>query len=171
MFFTYIHLSLASLFVLFTHKYLSSVNLSFFLHDVSIFWLEHLYILHKLQRPAWKVRVLWCKTGIYSLNLSEKVCLMCEDSFSMPLLCNLKYKASILSIIARKAPASSWSPSELFLCLKIDPQCFGPFGKFQDTEEILCTDYLSVSYDYDKTVYKQSVCTCCFKNALWCFFH
>ena len=45
---------------------------------------------------------------------------------------------SILSIIAWKAPASSWSTSELAVLLKIDPQCFGQFAKFQDTKGILC---------------------------------
>ena len=40
--FTHIHLFLASLPVLFKHKSLSFVNLSLFLHYISIFWLEHL---------------------------------------------------------------------------------------------------------------------------------
>ena len=44
--------------------------------------------------------------------------------------------ASILSIIVWKALVSNWSPSELAIFLKIDPRCFGPFGKFQDTKEI-----------------------------------
>ena len=128
---TYIQHSLASL-------PLSFINLSLFLHHVSIFWLEHLYILPKLQRSTVKVHVLRCKTGIYSWNLSEKVSLMYDDSFPIPLLCNLKYISFyfILCIIAWKAPVSAWSPSELIMFLKIDPQCFGPFGKFQDTKEI-----------------------------------
>ena len=54
----YIHLSLASFFVVFKHKSLSFVNLSLFLHDVPIFWLEHLYISPKHPRPALKVHIL-----------------------------------------------------------------------------------------------------------------
>ena len=45
----------------------------------------------KLSRPALKMHVLWCKTSIYSWNFSEEVSLMYEDSFSISLLCNLKY--------------------------------------------------------------------------------
>ena len=41
---TYIYLFLSSLSVLFKHKSLCFVNLSFFLHDLSVFWLEHLHI-------------------------------------------------------------------------------------------------------------------------------
>ena len=43
---------------------------------------------------------------------------------------------SILPIIAWKAPASSWSPSELAMFFNVDPRCFGPFGKFQDTKGV-----------------------------------
>ena len=68
----YIHHSLASLSVLFKRKSLSLVNLSLFLNFVLIFWLRRLYILLKLQRPALKMHVIWCKTGIYIWNLSEK---------------------------------------------------------------------------------------------------
>ena len=50
--------------------------------------------------------------------------------------------ASILYKIAWKAPASIWSPSELAMFPKIDPQCFGPYSKFHDP------DYLSVSSNH-----------------------
>ena len=118
---TYIHLSLASLSVLFKHESLSFVNLSLYLYDVLIFWSEHLYILSKLQRPALKVRILWCKAGIYSWNLSEKVSQMYEDSFSIPFLCNLKYI------------------SLYFIYNGIKSSCKQPISfrdKFQDTKEI-----------------------------------
>ena len=68
----YIHHSLASLSVLFKRKSLGLVNLSSFLHFVSIFWLGRLYILLRLQRPSLNMHVIWCKTGIYIWNLSEK---------------------------------------------------------------------------------------------------
>ena len=48
----------------------------------------HLYILSKLKRTALKVHVLWCKTDIYSWNLSEKVSFLYEDSISIPHLSN-----------------------------------------------------------------------------------
>ena len=44
--------------------------------------------------------------------------------------------ASILPIIAWKAPASSWSALQLAIFFDMDPRCFGPFGKFQDTKRI-----------------------------------
>ena len=47
---------------------------------------------------------------------------------------------SILSITAWKAPASSWSPSELAMFFNIDPRCFGSSSKFQDTKEISNVD-------------------------------
>ena len=92
----YINHYLASFFVLFKHRYLSFVNLSMFLHHVAIFWLERLYILPKFQRPTLNVHVLLCKTGIYSWILSEKVSLMYENSFSIPVLCNLKYISQLV---------------------------------------------------------------------------
>ena len=106
--FTYIDLSLVCLSVLFKHKSLSFVNLSLFLHNVSILWSEHLYIMPNFQRPVLKVHVLWC-TGIYSRNLSEKVSLMYEDSFPIPLLCNLMYISLYFIHTSMKTPASSWS--------------------------------------------------------------
>ena len=44
--------------------------------------------------------------------------------------------ASILPIIAWKAPASSWSALQLAIFSDMYPRCFGPFGKFQDTKRI-----------------------------------
>ena len=68
--FTYIHYSLASLFVLFKYKSLTFVNLSLFLNFVSIFWSEHFYILVKRWRPALKVHILWkSKTQVTSYEL------------------------------------------------------------------------------------------------------
>ena len=132
--FKYIHHSLASLSVLFKHKSFSFANLSLLsllFHHVSIFWLEHLYILPKLQGPALKVHVLWCITGIHGWCAS---CVMIHFQFDSFAIWSIS--ASISSIIAWKAPASSWFPSELVMFLKIDLRCFGSLGKFQDTREI-----------------------------------
>ena len=70
------------------NKFLSFANLSLFLHDHSIFWLEtgtsgslSLYLL-KLKRPVLKVHLPWCKTGIYNHhNLCKKVFLMLNIHF------------------------------------------------------------------------------------------
>ena len=115
-----------------------------FLHDVSIFWLEHLYILSKLQIPALKVHVLWCRTLIYRWKLSEKVSLMFEDSFPIPLLCSLKYISLYLSIIA-------WEASTIFL--KLIPGVLARSVNFEIPKKFLCRRpvfpvNLSVSYDY-----------------------
>ena len=56
---------------------------------------------------------------------------------------------SILSKIVWKAPASSRSSSGLTMFPKIDPWCFGQFGKFQDTKNI---------YMYTAPVSKRSFC-------------
>ena len=122
------HLSLASLSLLFKHESLNFVNFSLFLHEVSLFWLEHLYILARLSKPALKVHLIWFKTDIYGWNLSEKVFLMYDDLFSIPLLGIWIISASILSIIALKAPQSSWSSSGLHMFLKIRSRHFGSFG-------------------------------------------
>ena len=79
-----------------SNKNLFFVNLRLFLHRVSIFCLESLYILPKLQRPALKVHVL-CKTSIYSWSISEKVSLMHENSFPIDFYCNLKYMSLYFS--------------------------------------------------------------------------
>ena len=86
---TYIHPFLASLSVLFKHKSLNFADLSLFLLHILIFWLEHLYILPKLQRPG--CTYFGTKPAFYSWNLSEKVSLMYENSNPIPLLCKLKY--------------------------------------------------------------------------------
>ena len=59
------------------HNSLRSVNLSFMLHGVSIFWLEpytrglifRLRVIlprYKLDRSLLQVHEVWCKTSIYS---------------------------------------------------------------------------------------------------------
>ena len=77
------------------------------------------------------------KNSNHSKHLTKKRLLVYENSFPIPLLCNLKLLTiSISSKIAWKAPAGSWSPSELAMFLKIDPRGFWSFVKFQDTKEI-----------------------------------
>ena len=82
-------------------KSLSSINLSLELHVVSTFWLESdtsgifsLYFVQsslKLERPALKIRILWCRTDSCSWKLSAKVSLMLDDPFPVSFLCKLKH--------------------------------------------------------------------------------
>ena len=156
MLFTYIHHSLASLSVLFKHKSFSFVT--WVCSCVLIFWLKHLYILPNLQRPALEVHVLWWKTDIYSWNLSEKVSLMYENSFLIPLLCNLKH--SSLYFIHNSIKSSD--PLQSSPCfLKLIPGVLGRSVNFKKPKGFLCRrpvfpDYLSVSCDYDLTDKKKS---------------
>ena len=111
--FTYIHLSLASLSVLLKHKSLIFGNFSLLLHEISIFWLKHIYILSKLQRSALNMLALWCKLAFIA-EIFLKMCSWCmkipSQFYFFAIWCIL---ASALSIIAWKAPSSGWSPSEL----------------------------------------------------------
>ena len=81
------------------NKTLRYVHLSLELHVVSACWLGshalsmfYLYFAHlsyKLERPALKIHILWCKTDICSRKLSAKVYLMLENSFPVATLCKL----------------------------------------------------------------------------------
>ena len=43
------------------------------------------------KKPVLEVQILWCKTDIYSYNLSKKVSLMIDNLFLVPFLHNLKH--------------------------------------------------------------------------------
>ena len=82
------------------NKSLSYVNLSLELHVVSTFWLgsdtsgTFLHFAkpsYGLERPAWKMLILWWKTDICSCKLSAKVSLMLDNSFPVPSLCKLNH--------------------------------------------------------------------------------
>ena len=82
------------------NKYLHYVNLSLELHVVSTFWLgsdtsgTFLHFAkpsYGLERPAWKMLILWWKTDICSCKLSAKVSLMLDNSFPVPSLCKLNH--------------------------------------------------------------------------------
>ena len=91
------------------------------------------YIFSRLQRPASKVYILWCKTGINSWNLFEKVYFLHEDSFLhfIHFFAMWSISAFILSVIAWKAPASSWSRSKLVIYLKMIPGVSGRSVNFK----------------------------------------
>ena len=135
LFFTYINRFLASFSVLFKHKPFF-INLSLFLHRGSKFGWNIFKVLPKLQRPALKVHVLWCKTCSCCSNLSKTLPWCVKINFQFHFFAVYSIAASILSLIIWKAPPISWPSSELAMFFNIDPWCFGPFGKFQDTKEI-----------------------------------
>ena len=134
--FTYIHLSLGNFSALFKHKFLSFVNLSLFLHDVVVVWLEHFIFRPKLPRPALKVHYFGAKLAFIAGIFLKKYPWCIDIHFKFHFFAIWSISVSISSIIAWKALASGRSTSELVMFLKIDPQCFRPFGKFQDTKEI-----------------------------------
>ena len=128
--FTYIHHFLASFSELFKHKSLSFVNLSLFLRDISVFWFDHFYNLAQTSKTSLEVTL-----HLY-LESFWKTFFMHEDSFSIHFFTIWSISAFILSMIAWKALAIGWSPSEPAIFLKIDPGCLGPFVKFQNTKEV-----------------------------------
>ena len=105
--------------VMYIHMYFkthiwSFVNLIFFLNEVSLILGSgnpYLHILPKLERPALKMHVLWCRTGIYGWNLSEK---------------------SILDVwrFISNCTSSQFEvyPSELAIFFINDPRCVGPIN-------------------------------------------
>ena len=63
----------------------SFIAFHYFDWNILTFWTN-------FKRPsALKEHTLWCKSGIYCWNLSEKVCLMYGNSFPILLPWNLKY--------------------------------------------------------------------------------
>ena len=122
------------------------MTLQYFAWNIFVFSPKH----HRL---ALKVHVLWCKTGIYSWNLSEKVSLMYEDSFPISLLCNLKY-TSLYFIYNSVKSSCKWlipfRDSFQIPFLKLIPGALFRSVNFKIPKRFLCRlpvfpDYLSVS--------------------------
>ena len=132
----YIHLSLTFLSVLYKHKSLSFVKLSLFLHDVSIFWLGIFIFCPYFRDQPWRYTYFGPKVAFITGIFLKKYlwCMKIHFPFSFFAVWNIS--PSLLSTIPWKAPASSWSLSELVMFLKIYLWCFGLFDKFQDTKEI-----------------------------------
>ena len=136
------------------NKSLSYVNLSFELFVVSTFWLGSgtgtfsLHILptaaitsYELERPALKLRILWCRLTL-------------ENPFPVPSLCKLNHISVCFIQISTKNTCKQPTPfrkSHVFFLS--DPRCFGPLGKFQHNIEISIktarVSRLSVSVDYE----------------------
>ena len=134
--------SLTNLYVLFKHKSLGFINLSWVCSCITFqyfSWNVFIFCSNFKDQP-WMSSSFGAKLASISGIFLEKVSSVYKDSFPIPLLSNLyiskSISASILSKIAWKAPASSWSYSQLAIFLKIDPRCFGKVGKFQDAKEI-----------------------------------
>ena len=98
-----------------------------------------LYILppNELERPALKMRILWCRSDICSCKLSAKVSLMLDNPFPLPSLCKFNHISvcfiQISSKITSKTFYSLQGKPFFFL---IDPRCFGPLDKFQHNIKI-----------------------------------
>ena len=116
------------------------------MHVVSTFWLvsdtSGTFSLHfaqqsyELERPAFKMHLLQCRTHICSCKLSAKVSLMLGNPFPVPSLCKLNHISVFFIQISTNITTNS-----LFLSWKAmffwgDPQCFGLLGKFQHNIEI-----------------------------------
>ena len=110
-----------------------------------------------LRYQSWMCNHFGGNSGMYRLNLCQKVFLKYEDSFSIPLLWKLSKSASILSIITWKVPASSWSTSEPAIFSKTIPSLLGRLENFKIPWRFLCRRpaypyYFSVSYNYVVTI-------------------
>ena len=93
-----------------------------------------LYILppNELERPALKMRILWCRSDICSCKLSAKVSLMLDNPFPVPSLCKLNHISLCFIQISTKS-AYPFRESNVFLK---PSRCFGPLDKFQHNIKI-----------------------------------
>ena len=148
---TFIILWLVCLYCSNTNLFL--VNVGLFLHRVSIFWLENLYILQKVYKLALKVRVLCVRAKLAFMAgiFLKKYAWYTKIYFQFYFFAIWSIQASILPTIAWKAPASSWSPSELpcFLILGRSVNFKIPKGFLR--RRPVFPDHVSVSCDYDGT--------------------
>ena len=135
------------------NKSLSYVKLSLELCVVSTFWLgsdtfgtSSLYILptaitsYELERPALKMRILWCRLAL-------------ENPFPVLSLCKLNHISVCFIQTSTKNTCKQLIPfRESHVFFWSDPRCFGPLGKFQHNLEISIktarVSRLSVSCDY-----------------------
>ena len=127
MLFTNIYLLLGSLSALLKHKFLRFVNLSLFLYGVSkICWNIVIFCPNFRDQP-WRCTYFGAKLVFKSGLFMNKYPWYMNIHFQVHFFAIWSISASVLSIIAWKAPISSWFPSELAMFLKIDPQCLRPF--------------------------------------------
>ena len=122
------------------NKSLRYVNPCLELHVALTFRLgsciRYFFVIFKLERPALKIHILWCRTDICSCKLSAKVSLMLDNLFPVLSLCKLNEIVFVSSRLAQnylqithsfqRKPCFFWS----------DPRCFGLLGKFQHNIEI-----------------------------------
>ena len=94
-----------------------------------------LYILppNELERPALKMRILWCRSDICSCKLSAKVSLMLDNPFPVPSLCKLNHISVCFIQISTKSAYSLQGKQCVFWS---HPRCFGPLDKFQHNIKI-----------------------------------
>ena len=136
--FTYIHHSLISLSVLFKHKSFFVFLLIWVCSCIAFqyFGCKIFTSCKNVRGQLWRCAYFGVKVAFMAGIFLKKYHWYMKIYFQFYFFAIWSIPASILPIIAWKAPASSWSPSELAMFFNIDPRCFGPFGKFQDTKGI-----------------------------------
>ena len=108
----------------------------------------------KLERPAWKMDILWCRTDICSWKISANVSLVLDNPFTVPFLCKLKHISVYFIQNSMKITCKqliSFRESHVFS--KVIPGVLGRLIKFKITQRFLLgrsvfPGYLSVSCDY-----------------------
>ena len=122
------------------NKSLRYVNLCLELHVVLTFllgsYIRYFFVIFKLERPALKIHILWCRTDICSCKLSAKVSLMLDNLFPVLSLCKSNEIVFVSSRQAQKSPTNNSFLSEKAMFFWSDPRCFGLLGKFQHNIEI-----------------------------------
>ena len=123
------------------HKSLNFGKFSLELHHTPTSWWKSntsgflsLYTARKylkLKQPALEMHILWCRTAIFSWNLSHEWSLALDDPFSVLFLCNLKHISFYFIQNSMKITSGSWFPLVHAILSYNDPRCFGPFTKFQ----------------------------------------
>ena len=142
------------------NKSLSYVNLSLELHVISTFWLGSdtfsLYFAqpsYELERPALKMHILWCRTGICSCKRSAKVSLTLDNPFPVSSLCKLNHISICFIQISTKITCKRLIPFKEEPCFfEMIPGVLGHSVNFNINRFLLrrpvFPDYLSVSCDY-----------------------
>ena len=127
--FTYIYHFLVSLSVLFKHK--SFFLLTWVCSSIAFqyFGWEIFTSYPNFRGQPWRCEYLDAKLAFIAGFSLKKYPWYMKIHFQFHFFCNLKYISSVLPITAWKAPASSWSPSEVAMFFNIDPRCFESFGK------------------------------------------
>ena len=92
----------------------------------------------KVRDQPWRCTYFGAKLAYMAEIFLKKYAWCMKIHFRLHFFTIWSTSAYILYIITWKAPAISWSPSELAIFLKIYPRCFGQFSGSQDIKKIFC---------------------------------